>query len=160
MTLHRDRVALAPDRAQEMDRWEHCLGCNRLLRIQELCAACKTKAGCVRCGSDRLARNLAVHQDGIRCTERAVEHILLVHGWHRTGTLSRSLKKRGFVVSYVPRWIVPGGEPLVTPVSHHPEFWKRPDLEVPEPPPWPTEAVNRAIERLQALAVMLTLKGT
>jgi hypothetical protein len=163
MTLHPDIVVVTPELEQEFVR---CFACDKArwkkppgMKVEfALCGFCKGRVSCARCGNTRLARNLAKHQAGIACTERAVEHVLRIHGWHRTDTLSRSLRKRGFMVRYVPRWVVVGQDLLSTPVSHHPELWRQPKAPVPEPPPWPEEA-DLAIESLRALAAMVTLRG-
>lgn len=93
------------------------------------------------------------------CVERAVEHVLWVAGWKRCGTLSRALRKRGFEVRYVPRWIADKSAPILTPVTHHSKLWKEPAAEVPPPPPWPTAAYEVASERFMSHAMLLALGG-
>lgn len=127
-----------------------CVVCERMrlanqLRDDGYCVYCERAFSCTQCGRLlRRARSLPRHQSGRDCAERGVEHVLWVAGWVRCGTLSRTLRKRGFEVRYAPRWIAEGHAPMETPVTHHPKLWKQPDADVPPPPPWPTAAFEDA----------------
>lgn len=143
-----------------------CEICSRLRRDKQMrssvhCVYCARAVSCVSCGSVlKSQQKLSRHRAGRVCAEESVEHVLEMAGWRRCGTLSRSLRKRGFTVRYVPRWIVAGNAPLETPVAHHPKLWKEPTAEVPPPPPWPTAAFEAATERLVAHSMLLTLGGS
>jgi hypothetical protein len=170
---HADSVPSKPRPKQE---FAHCRFCTKILQLNPerlpkprrihqgniaedvCCFRCLHKISCVLCGRELIGRHLDRHQDGTKCPEEAVEHVLLKAGWQRPGTLSKSLKSRGFSVRYVPRWVgLPGL--IETPVSHHSELWKHPASLVPEPPPWPEAELREAVERLERLAALQVLKG-
>lgn len=124
------------------------------------CFRCLHKISCVLCGRVLHGRHLDKHQNGTKCPEEAIEHLLFKAGWERTGTLSRSLASRGFKVRYVPRWVaIP--RLIETPVSHHCELWKHKALlaRTPEPPAWPEAELREAVGRLERLAIMRSLLG-
>lgn len=142
-----------------------CEICGRLRRDKQMrskvhCVYCARAVSCVSCGAVLQShKKLTRHRLGRACVEESIEHVLELAGWRRCGTLSRSLRQRGFAVRYVPRWINEGHAPLETPVTHHSKLWKTPDAEVPPPPPWPTAAFEAAKERLVAHSMLLTLGG-
>lgn len=165
MTLqHGDR--LEQGQRPEQERLHQCVLCGRKyvgagFLEDGLCKRCQRAKSCARCGQRLKKANLEAHQSSTKCIEQSIEHMLWVRGWHRCGTLSTSLKVRGFVVHYVPRWIGDGGHALLTPVSHHPERWKKQpeDLGPPRPPRWPAEEYDAALERFDAHRILLALRG-
>src|SRR3989344_4658575 len=100
MALHTGRLPNKPEPKQES---AHCRFCTKVVLL----------------GPPSRRK----HQQGTKCPEESIEHVLIKAGWERTGTLSRSLKSRGFSVRYVPRWVALP-ELIETPVSHHRERWK------------------------------------
>lgn len=116
----------------------------------------------MRCGKVGTVRMLtgARHCAGLACVQDSVEHALLVSGWHRARTLSRSLKCRGYDVRYVPRWYYPtaADNVLRAPFAYHAQLWKQLDAEVPPSPPF-TQRVEEAIDALKRRAALETLKG-
>jgi|SRR3990172_723618 len=170
MALHTGRLPNKPEPKQES---AHCRFCTKVVLLgppsrrkhqqgdtagDVCCFRCLHKIGCVLCGRELQGRHLDKHQNGTKCPEESIEHVLIKAGWERTGTLSRSLKSRGFSVRYVPRWVALP-ELIETPVSHHRERWKYPALPAVEPPEWPETDLREAVERLERLAVLRALKG-